>query len=60
MVDGGGGLPAQHCPKAGGSGQRFRQTMKQGRKVAERWTPRHSSGARSNEFESDSKFKRFK
>jgi hypothetical protein len=32
----------------------------QGRKGVDRWVPWHSSSARSNEFESDSKFKWFK
>jgi hypothetical protein len=43
--DRGGGQPAWDCPKAGGSGQRFRWIVKQGRKAADQWVPQHSSSA---------------
>jgi hypothetical protein len=49
-----------HRPARGGRGWcGDMERLGLGRKLADGWVPWHSSGARSNEFESDSKFKRF-
>jgi hypothetical protein len=60
----GGGVPSgggRHRPTSDERGRRGDMERPiQGRKGADWWVPWHSSGARSNEFESDSKFKRFK
>jgi hypothetical protein len=61
---GGGPRPTtaggRHRPASGGRGWHGdMERLGLGRKGADRWVPWHSSGARSNEFESNSKFKRF-